>query len=148
MQTDVEMNSSNNMEGNTVQNQNDDRMVKLLEKQLFYSRVLTIMFAVILCMVIGMGVYILKFAGEVQVCVDKVTVLTKETTKKVDSIDVEKINALIDRAGTTMDTVDDMLSVTNQAAVQMTEILSNLEGVSKSLSDVQEKFNNLFNFRF
>ena len=145
----VDNSESENMEADNIitnSNSNNDKMIQLMEKQLFYNRVLTIIFAVILLFVTVIGIYVLKFAGEVQECVDKVNVLTTESTKKLESIDVDKINDLVDRAGTTMDTVSGMLDVTNQATKKMTEILTNLENVSKAIGDVEEKFDNLFNF--
>lgn len=125
----------------------EEKMEKLLEKQMWWQKVTAILLAVLLAALAGAGMYLGKTVQEMTVAVGQAEVFLQEASDKLDALDVEGINgafARVDAFVYSLDGVvkktDGMVDTIDQVTKDMGDAAVKFEEVSDALSNFTNKF--------
>jgi len=126
----------------------DEKMEKLLEKQMWWQKVTAILLAVLLAALIGAGVYLGGTVKEMTAAVEQTEVFLLEATKKLESLDVDGINeafaqvetfvgsmeGVVEKTDGMVDTIDEVTQDMSSAAVKFEEVANALSNFTNKFS--------------
>lgn len=116
------------------ENKDTEMIVKLLKKELLHRRIQTLILVIILVGVILAGLFGKNQIIRIIKCVDTIE-------SKVDDIDMDQINEIVDKTELTIDQVDVVVEQLDAAVATTNDVLLDLGGVADTLNDVAEKLN-------
>lgn len=124
--------------------ENDKDLAVLLKQQIFYTKLLSICFITLLVIIIGAGIFVLSYVKKVDQALTQVGSLGNQVSEIMNSLDVDKVNGMIEKADTTFNQVDDILDTTGKAVENVGQLLQDVQEVSETVNDMESKVHGMF----
>lgn len=125
----------------------ENNMEKLLEKQLKWQKITTILLIVLVVMLLGACFYIGQAVKEMTVAVEQAEVFLEEATEKLEALDVEGINQAFAEVDEFVNSMDGVVEKANDMVDTIDDVNAKLDAVAKQFEPIIEtlnKFKNIF----
>lgn len=125
----------------------ENNMEKLLEKQLKWQKITTILLIVLVVMLLGACFYIGQAVKEMTVAVEQAEVFLEEATEKLEELDVDGINKAFAEVDEFVNSMDGVVEKANDMVDTIDDVNAKLDAVAKQFEPIIEtlnKFKNIF----
>ena len=117
----------------------DNSMETLLKKQLLQQKIQTGICIAGFVLLLVVGIIVIHTATKAEKLLNETGQVVRELQGKVDALEVDRINHILEQTEETLDTMQVILGTMNEAVEKVDSLLTDIKQVSDTINSVKEK---------
>lgn len=117
----------------------ENNVEAILKKQLFQQKIQTGICIAGFVLLLAVGIIVISMVTKAEKLLNETGEVVKELQEKLDALEVDRINHILEQTEETLDTMQVILGTMNEAVEKVDSLLSDVKQVSDTINSVKEK---------